>query len=265
MISAAALLPVPPVWAVAVAGVGNAIFHVGGGVVCLRVTPQRATAPGLFVAPGSLGLLLGAILGSSGANADAVLATIAATICVLLAFIPIPCEMAAKQQDKQINRAELILGLILLSIAVRSLLGFLVHFRWDTQPVALLVLTAATVLGKALGGFWADRWGWMRVGIASMLTAMPFLVACPMFPLAAIPGLFLLNITMPITLAATANALPGYPGFAFGLTCLALLMGAIPTLLGAAAPGPGIILIVMLISGAGLYGGLRILLRQIWQ
>jgi len=72
LVSAGALLfPASPGLAIVVAGIGNAIFHVGGGVVSLRLTPHRAAAPGIFVAPGSLGLLLGAILGSHGPAAAA--------------------------------------------------------------------------------------------------------------------------------------------------------------------------------------------------
>ena len=94
---------------------------------------------------------------------------------------------------------------------------------WETQPVALLSLTAATVLGKALGGILADRWGWMRTAVGSLLAALPFLVYGHIVPIAAIPGVFFLNMTMPITLAAVAETLPARPGFAFGLTTLACL------------------------------------------
>ena len=38
--------------AVCLVGVGNAVFHLGAGSICLNLTPGRATAPGLFVAPG---------------------------------------------------------------------------------------------------------------------------------------------------------------------------------------------------------------------
>jgi FSR family fosmidomycin resistance protein-like MFS transporter len=52
--------------AVVLAGVGNAVFHVGGGVASLRMTPGRASAPGIYVAPGAAGLAAGALLGKSG-------------------------------------------------------------------------------------------------------------------------------------------------------------------------------------------------------
>jgi FSR family fosmidomycin resistance protein-like MFS transporter len=82
MISASSLfLMAQPSFAIAVAGVGNALFHVGGGIICLRISPHRATAPGIFVAPGSLGLFLGVIFGKHGSTASLPLIFIAAALC----------------------------------------------------------------------------------------------------------------------------------------------------------------------------------------
>jgi MFS transporter, FSR family, fosmidomycin resistance protein len=259
MVCAGALLIPMPIVAIVVTSLGNALFHVGGGVVSLQITPHRATAPGLFVAPGSLGLLLGAILGKSGLAVAGPLLASALVLCILLAGTPVPQAETVTRPKRLPSRAELVIGLILLSISVRSLLGFLVSFPWETQPWALLALTAATFFGKALGGILADRWGWIRVAVGSMLAALPFLADSSMFPLAVIPGLFLLNMTMPITLVAVAETLPGRPGFAFGLTTLALLLGAIPFFLGAAVSGPIFVCFVVLLSLAGLYRGLQLL------
>jgi FSR family fosmidomycin resistance protein-like MFS transporter len=53
--------------AVVLAGLGNSLFHVGGGSMSLSITPGRATAPGIFVAPGALGLFAGVMLARSDA------------------------------------------------------------------------------------------------------------------------------------------------------------------------------------------------------
>jgi MFS transporter, FSR family, fosmidomycin resistance protein len=307
--AAAVLLTSWPVAAIVAVGIGNAVFHVGGGTVSLRLTPGRATAPGLFVAPGSIGLLAGAILGRNGAAASLPLLPVALVLCLLMARMSVPaaepagsarrrvsrsasiscrdCRLSLRESSDSsmpiltstgrsadatfaerkatffnsqcLSRGDLVLGLVLLSIAVRGLLGFLVTFPWETQPVLLIVMTLATVLGKALGGILADRWGWTRVAVGSMLAGLPLLACASTHPVVAIPGLFLLNITMPVTLAATARSLPGHPGFAFGLTCLALILGAIAPLSGVTLNGPVFVSVAIVVSMVVLYGGLRLL------
>jgi MFS transporter, FSR family, fosmidomycin resistance protein len=270
--SAALLVPSLPMLAVVIAGIGNAAFHVGAGVLCLRTTPHRATAPGLFVAPGSIGLLLGVILGKMGPTASLSLLPVALAVCFLMTCLPrrvrarthaIPQESAPPACEHApygpIGPGELFLGLILLSIAVRALLSFLVGFAWETQPGLLILLTLAAVAGKAAGGILADRWGWLRVGVGALVAALPFLALGATHPVVAITGILLLNLTMPVTLAAVVEALPGYPGFAFGLTCLALLLGTAPSLLGVSIGGPIVVSTVILVSAAALYRGLRML------
>ena len=137
------------------------------------------------------------------------------------------------------------------------MLGFLVVFPWETQPVSLVALAAATALGKALGGILADRCGWIRTGVGGTLAALPLLAVASRWPDAAIPGLFLLNLAMPVTLVAVARTMPGHPAFAFGLTCLALLLGALPSLLGLPVNTPWFVAAVVLISALVLDRGLR--------
>jgi MFS transporter, FSR family, fosmidomycin resistance protein len=259
-ISATALLfSSAPLPAIILAGLGNAIFHIGAGVICLRITPHRASAAGIFVAPGSLGLLIGVVLGKQGASASVALFPFALMLCFLMACISVPGAESTSKTKKLATRGELIIGLILIAISIRSLMGFLASFPWETHPISLIMLTMATVLGKALGGIIADRWGWIRVGTCSFVTALPFLALVSQYPLAAIPGLFLLNLTMPITLAAIVEALPGHPGFAFGLTCLAVLAGAVPSLLGISFASPVFVTVMILFSALVLYNGLRLL------
>ena len=53
----------------AVLGIGNALFHVGGGVGTIREDDRRSwrgRGLGVFVAPGALGLYLGTVLGRGG-------------------------------------------------------------------------------------------------------------------------------------------------------------------------------------------------------
>src|SRR5207244_4404688 len=63
---AALLLQSAPVAAVVLAGAGSALFHVGAGALALCATPGRAEGPGLFAAPGVVGLAVGGALAASG-------------------------------------------------------------------------------------------------------------------------------------------------------------------------------------------------------
>src|SRR5262245_43874184 len=58
-----------PQAAVALAGLGSAAFHVGGGALALCATKGRASGPGLFAAPGVVGLAAGGALAAAGYTA----------------------------------------------------------------------------------------------------------------------------------------------------------------------------------------------------
>ena len=64
--AAAFLLPASLVAAV-VAGVGNALFHLGGGIDVLNASGEKAAALGVFVSPGAVGLYVGTLWGGEAA------------------------------------------------------------------------------------------------------------------------------------------------------------------------------------------------------
>ena len=55
-----------PAAAAVLAGIGNACFHVGGGIDVLNRSERKAAPLGIFVAPGALGIFLGTMLGRAG-------------------------------------------------------------------------------------------------------------------------------------------------------------------------------------------------------
>lgn len=250
-----------PIVAIVFAGLGNALFHVGGGSISLNLTPKKATAPGIYVAPGALGLLFGTLLGKGGQFIAWPFILILAVLCLLMFVIKMP-EMNYEQEvarKNKFNYFEFILLLVFLSIAIRSLVGAVLVFPWKTNIDLLVILTSAVVLGKGLGGILADKFGWIRVAVGALVLSIPFLVFGVDIPYLAIIGMFLFNITMPVTLVAISNILPGRPGFAFGLTCLALILGSLPVfgslkqLLG----GQLFIFSIILVSSLALYYGLQ--------
>ena len=101
------------------------------------------------------------------------------------------------------------------------MVGTLLVLPWKTDFNLLLMLTSAVVLGKAFGGILADKFGWIKIAIPALIISAPLLFLGPNYVALGILGAFLFNFTMPVTLTALANTLPGKSGFAFGLTTLA--------------------------------------------
>jgi MFS transporter, FSR family, fosmidomycin resistance protein len=235
IITASAILApfLSPLYAIILAGIGNALFHVGGGIISLNLTKNRASAPGIYVAPGALGLLIGTLYGKSKSFAAWPLLIIIAILCILMYYTKYP-EINYKTDGKiNTNYFESIVLLLLMTIVARSVIGSVVVLPWKSDLFLLVILTSSIVLGKAFGGVIGDKYGWQKVGVISLLMSAPLLTFGSAIPDAAIFGMFLFNFTMPITLVAISNTLPGRPGFSFGLTTLALIIGVLPTYAGA--------------------------------
>lgn len=75
-----------PIAAVVTAGIGNSLFHLGGGVDVMNISGERRGALGVFVSPGAFGVWLGTMLGK-GAGFPAmplVLALLAAAALIIV-------------------------------------------------------------------------------------------------------------------------------------------------------------------------------------
>lgn len=271
---ALALVPGALPVAVVVAGLGNAAFHVGAGVLSLKATPGKALAPGLFVAPGAAGLALGTFAGRAGEAPWLFLAVLLASTIVLAWSFARPEVRHVFSTDSPAPSVAphaglvTLLVLVLVVVCVRSFVGMAVAFPWAGEPLMLLARVCAVVAGKALGGVLADRFGRRQAGVASLLVAAAALPVGTQFPPIGLLGLLAFNITMPITLVALADAVPGYPGTAFGLTCVALIAGAFPRLVGlplSALPPWVVPGLVALSAGLLAFSVTRLEGRPIWR
>ena len=222
-----------PILVVTLAGMGNAFFHIGGGSISLNFNPKKATAPGIFVAPGALGLLIGVLIGKSGTTIFWPFLLLLAASLIFIYYSPIPkINYQEKSLKLKINYFDLIIFLLLLSVSIRALYGLTAAFTWKSNPLLLYALTLAIVGGKMVGGFLADKFGWLKTAVFALILSAPLLAFFQHSPFLAIVGAFLFQLTMPITLTIMSNMLPGRPATAFGLTVLALILGAIPVYLG---------------------------------
>ncbi len=246
--------------AVCLAGVGNALFHLGAGSLALRMRPGCATPAGIFVAPGAIGLFLGTALGQRGFSALWMTAPVLGAFAVLLLRHEAPALQRRDAPAQPIGPGRLMLLLLLSSVAMRSLLSLPLGFARAPGPALVPLMVLAAALGKAFGGVLADRFGWMRMALWAPLLSVPLLIFGSASQAETVAAMFLVSATMPVALAAVAEAFPREPAFAFGLTAAALLVGALPAL----TPTPAFLGIrsamaaAALVCALALCGGLRL-------
>jgi len=235
----AVLISHPAPWAaLVITALGNAFFHVGGGIESLVHSGGKLYRGGVFVSAGALGVVLGTIEGTKTGISDfnpalliepALLAVFCAVIC-FFANKKYPAEEDCKISGAANGKAGIwiVLGLALLSVIIRSFGGTAIPMEWKTTLRLGLVSGGAAFLGKFLGGFAADFFGARRTGMISLLASLPLLIFGSGNMIVSVAGIILFNMTMPITLGICAEKLPKNPGLAFGLTTAALLLGAVP-------------------------------------
>ena len=249
--------------ALVITALGNAFFHVGGGIESLVHSGGKLYRGGVFVSAGALGVVLGTLHGTKIGMSDfnPVLLIGPALLALFCAVI---CYIANKKypnlEDCDIKNAAsekigiwLVLGLALLSVVIRSFGGTAIPMEWKTTMKLGLVSGFAAFLGKFLGGFAADLFGAKRTGIISLLASLPFIIFGSGNMAVSVIGIVLFNITMPITLGIVAEKLPKNPGIAFGLTTAALLLGAVPSFFVMISGKIFLLLPAVLVSAACIY------------
>ena len=251
--------PIPALATMIVAGVGNGLFHLGAGGLVLRSAGGRAAPAGVFVAPGALGLGLGMWMGRTGRGSTfPIYFALAFAVIALITLDkpalkwepskgshalprsgsggqspPAPTRSLEPPKGSQEKLALLpwlvLLMLLLVSVAVRSFVGFGACFQCPGGLAVAIGLPVAAFLGKLLGGMMADRLGWLRASTGALLLSLPLIAFSGGSLVLALPGVLLFQSTMAVTLVAVYGLMPRWPATAFGLPCLALVAGSFPT------------------------------------
>lgn len=262
--------------AVITAGLGNAAFHVGGGLNTLNEGGRRAGPLGLFVSPGAFGVYLGGILafykspgetltpGESLTSGEALLFTdgfLALSVCLSLAVAAVILWRFGRGTDNAplvLPRGDFKLwgaaACLLAVVIFRSLLGLAANLPWKTDFGWPAVCAVAG--GKAAGGYVADKFGMLPTAMTSLcLSAICFLGVN--HPAAGLGALFLFNMTMPLTLWAMGRLFSGMKGFSFGLLTFGLFLGFLPVYFGWGSLGPAALAAGTILSLPLLIFGLR--------
>lgn len=264
-------LVVCPGWAlgaVVLAGVGNALFHVGAGALVLNGSENRATESGVFVGPGAAGLCVGLCLGAWRVPAHYVLAVLLLLAAPYLWRVARPLLAVRSElpqvQSRWIAPVLLCVCFLLGSVTIRALVGFTISGAWrGVSQEVLIALALAACLGKMAGGFVSDRMGWATTSVAALALSAPLVSALVGVPAGAVLGMLVFQMTMAVTLKAMHHVLPDRPGLAFGLPCLAIWIGVVPKMLGVFylfKPWP-VVLATTLVSLVCVAAGLKLLVR----
>lgn len=221
-------------------GIGNALFHVGVGALVLSIEHKKGFHIGLFVAPGAIGLAVGAFFASNFQESFWLFPLFLMLLAISLFFVRKPNFIHKKYFAENKDETEMSTGFgwtvvlalfILIPIVIRSTIGLTTGFPWKSDAFMGILSVSAVALGKFMGGYLSDKFGLIKIGVGGLLCSIPFLLLFKSIPPIGLVGLFLFNFTMPVTLLALMNLMPRFKGLSFGLTTAALFVGALPILL----------------------------------
>jgi len=257
-----------------IAGIGNAMFHVGGGIDVLNISDKKATFSGIFVSTGAMGIFLGGKSVTIGFDKYYIVILILLISALVLYWLYKQIKGKVVNEEiiiPEINKTELItITCLIITVVIRSYVGLILSFEWKSNFILALLSICAVVFGKMLGGIIGDKIGFMKISLISLIvSAIMFIFAFDNSILGILAILFF-NMTMPITLTALSNILFYNKGMAFGLLTFALFIGAVPVFLGytEAIFNPIGLFAITIISAIILYIGIKkyntLMEKKIW-
>lgn len=239
---------------IGVLGLGNAFLHEAGAIATTICSEGKLFPGALFVGGGSFGLIIGQTLGAAGISRYVLLVLMIIIECLLLVTNKmwlhegtIPRFAIVKE-----NKSDGVIILVAFAVtAVRSFIGYAIPISWKKELWQAFLLFFIMGLGKAVGGYLADRFGAKRVGVWASVLSIPFLLVGNQIMVISIIGVFLFSLIMSITFGMLLSVIRNNPGLAFGVTTLGLFVGMLPVLFfGSLGATMNSILVVILSLGS---------------
>lgn len=241
-------IPLQPIVAAVLIGLGNSLFHVAAGSEVLVHSGGKAAPLGLFVAPGALGVFAG----KAFPELRPVLCSLLILCAVWLLSENRPGRIQADpgfDKDGHPKNQLTTALLLLLAVMTRAIGGTVAGSSGQATLWMRCLVVLCVFAGKGLGGMISDRVGIRRLSMISIpLAALLILFSDRSFAAGAV-GQFLLNLSMPVTLFLIYRCLPNAPGFSFGLAASVLWPG---TLIGQYISASGGIKTVLILLCFGI-------------
>lgn len=216
--------------ALALACLGNALFHLTAGKTILDEWDVKGGPIGLFISTGALGLFAGMRL--AGYHGLACLAGFGTALAVagVATWRWGLGKMSALRKnlpDVGLVAWMVLIGLFIL-VAWRSWAGLAAVKMTNAAGLALACAGAAvTWAGKAAGGFLGDRFGRCRVTAVSVAGSLALCAWCrPEQAVAWLALLFVAQLATGPVLSLMYDKTGRAGGTAFGLNCLGLFAGS---------------------------------------
>ena len=202
-----------PVFAILLAGIASAIYHVAGGSYCAE--NNKAVNIGLFAAPGVAGLIAGGFLAWKNYNIIPALLPVAIIFLFILLRIKFIRHFSEKNistnepQKYVIDGHDLIMILLLMIISLRSVTWNVFQLIYENNYQWLIAIGAAAVIGKIAGGWLADKIGWRLYALSSAMIATPLLTFFKKEMILFCLGVGLLQSGIPATTSLLIHSLKG--------------------------------------------------------
>ena len=219
-----------------IAGIGNAMFHVSGGIEILNISNKKAALSGIFVSTGAMGIFLGGKSALIGFSKYYMVVLILFISVITLLYLY--CKVKDKVNNEKviiptINRNKMIVIVsLIITVVIRGYVGLILSFEWKSNFMLALIFVLAVVLGKMLGGIIGDKIGFTKTSLLSLIVSAFLFIFAFKSSIFGILAVLFFNMTMPITLTAVSNILFNNKGMAFGLLTVALFIGAVPIFFG---------------------------------
>lgn len=237
LVGAAVLIGyISPLFALIVAGVGNALFHVSAGSLVAKVSQGKNWPFGVFLAPGPLGVYVGSHI-VHGSGPEMLLGTVVLFAITWLSVVQRKELMKVQTPKRNLQKKRGLTGGVLLFLAIigaaivlRCASEPIISHGWQSDWLFALLLSVGFGAGKALGGFMSDMNGRVPVvvGCVSLMVVASLL---PQNPYIAAMTMAILGVCATVSLTSILEGLPTRPGLGFGLFGTALFVGGVmPTL-----------------------------------